>query len=91
MSQTELIEVLFEKELQGLCINCAKYEKCSYRKNSIKVIIQCELYELADEECQSSAQQETDKLKGLCLNCFHADTCRLPDREFGVWHCEEYK
>jgi hypothetical protein len=28
---------------------------------------------------------------GLCLNCAHRTTCKLPRAEGGVWHCEEYE
>ena len=30
------------------------------------------------------------RMKGLCLNCANRVSCRLPTREGGVWHCEEY-
>ncbi len=33
---------------------------------------------------------EPEKIKGLCINCAHRDTCRLPRPRGGVWHCEEY-
>jgi hypothetical protein len=89
MREPESIEVLLAKELRGLCLNCANFDKCSYRKNSIKIIIQCNLYELVEDE-QTSGKQETNTLKGLCITCCHGDTCNLPDKQFGVWHCEEY-
>jgi hypothetical protein len=90
MQEPEIIEILLSKELQGLCTNCAQFEKCPYRKNTRKIIIQCELYELVDEE-KASGHQETNRLKGLCVNCCYANTCCLPEKQFGVWHCEEYK
>jgi hypothetical protein len=89
MREQESIEVLLTKELRGLCLNCANFDNCSYRKNSAKIIIQCNLYELIGEE-QASGQQETNALKGLCMSCCHADTCNLPDKQSGIWHCEEY-
>jgi hypothetical protein len=30
------------------------------------------------------------RMKGLCMNCDNRRACRLPIREGGVWHCEEY-
>jgi hypothetical protein len=55
----------------------------------MKIVIQCELYELT-EEGRTADLQEPIHLKGLCMNCCNADACRLPDKQFGVWHCEEY-
>jgi hypothetical protein len=90
MPEQQLLEVLLTKELRGLCMNCAKFQTCSYRQNAVKIIIQCELYELSEEE-QTPHLQESIKLKGLCTNCCSADTCDLPDKQSGVWHCEEYR
>ena len=83
------IEVFLVKELRDLCTRCAKFQKCSYRKNSTKIFIQCDLYELVETE-DDSREQETNQLKGLCINCCNADTCCFPNKEFGVWHCEEF-
>jgi hypothetical protein len=88
MPKPGLIEVLLVKELQGLCMNCANFEPCSYRKTSVKTIIQCELYEMGMEP--RTAGQEESYWKGLCVSCGNADTCSLPDKQFGTWHCEEY-
>ena len=85
MPEPELIEVLLAKELQGLCINCANFETCSYRKNAKKIVIQCELYQMATDRPTG----EVGELNGLCVNCCNADTCGLPDKQSGVWHCEE--
>jgi len=88
MAEPEIIEVLLAKELQGLCTSCANFETCSYRKASTKIIIQCELYEL---ETEQPTDQVGNDLSGLCVNCCNVDTCGLPDKQFGVWHCEEYE
>lgn len=88
MPEPELIEFLLGKELQGLCMNCANFETCSYQKTSTKIIIQCELYEMVTERID--AVQRESPLKGLCINCCNADRCGLPDKQFEVWHCEEY-
>jgi hypothetical protein len=81
------IEVLVLKELQGLCMNCEHFNTCTYRRNSAKLIIQCELYEVGREWQAARPNQ----LKGLCMNCNNADICRLPQKQHGVWHCEEYE
>jgi len=39
---------------------------------------------------KDSNPHEPEKIKGLCINCAHRDTCRLPKPRGGVWHCEEY-
>lgn len=86
MPTPELIEVLVLKELQGLCLNCQHFDGCTYRENSTKIIIQCELYKAGQEPQNVTAKQ----LNGLCMNCCIANSCRLPQKEIGVWHCKEY-
>ena len=36
-------------------------------------------------------EYDTDKFKGLCINCENREICNLQVPESGVWHCEEYK
>ena len=38
-----------------------------------------------------SKEETTPEVKGLCVNCAHLETCRLPRPAQGVWHCEEYE
>lgn len=85
-----VIEDIVVKELTGLCGSCAHYEKCIYRKNSAKVIIQCEVFESLrgdHDQYQVTGMPE----KGLCLNCSKNRCCHLPKAATGVWHCEEYE
>ncbi len=28
---------------------------------------------------------------GLCTNCDNRKECKIRDKDFVVWHCEEYK
>ena len=90
MREPETIEVLIAKELRGVCGSCTKFEICSYRKHAMKIIIQCELYEMNAGE-QTPGTPDPIRLKGLCTNCGNAATCHLPEKQFGVWHCEEYR
>lgn len=90
MRESETIEVLIAKELRGVCGNCTKSEICSYRKHAMKIIIQCELYEM-NEVGQNPDALKPIELKGLCMNCGNAATCHLPEKQLGVWHCEEYR
>jgi hypothetical protein len=88
MYSQELIEVLLEHELKGLCTNCSLASGCTYRKTSPKIIVQCELYQLIED-----SESIENKLfqKGLCMNCSRVDSCKLPGKHTGIWHCEEYK
>ena len=37
------------------------------------------------------AEEATSTYAGLCVNCEHRRTCEHPDRQGGVWHCENYE
>lgn len=89
MYSQDLIEELIQHELKGLCTNCALESDCTYRKASHKIIIQCELYQFSDG---SDMLQSNSNLmqKGLCVNCSSVNSCGLPGKHTGIWHCEEY-
>jgi hypothetical protein len=38
-----------------------------------------------------AAEEHASTYAGLCMNCEHRRTCKHPDREGGVWHCEDYE
>jgi hypothetical protein len=87
MLAPNIIEELLERELKSLCINCADFGCCALRKQTSKVIIQCELY-----RCQETAKHSSPLIqKGLCVDCAHAIPCSLPAKNTGVWHCEQYE
>lgn len=47
--------------------------------------------QLAEERSDRIDQNgDAQTLKGLCANCEKRFFCLLPEREGGVWHCEEY-
>lgn len=84
------IEEMFVKELSGLCASCAHHQGCVYRKNSTRIVIQCEVFEstvAVGERVHGGA----NGLKGLCLNCSKNRFCHLPKEASGVWQCEEYE
>jgi hypothetical protein len=54
-----------------------------------KFIIQCELYQVRKEATNTS--KVISNQGGLCINCIKADTCQLPGKNEGIWHCEEYE
>ncbi len=38
-----------------------------------------------------TAQEESEKLLGLCVNCENRRTCISRKQPGGVWHCGEYR
>ncbi|MHC4127480.1 MAG: hypothetical protein ACYSWT_09360 [Planctomycetota bacterium] len=38
----------------------------------------------------AKSREETQRLKGLCVNCEHRFTCAYFKPPGGIWHCEEY-
>ena len=83
-----LIEHLLENELKGLCTNCGLASKCFYRKETNKIIIQCELYQLCEAP---NVAPEAPAQRSLCTSCSKANTCRLTGRHMGIWRCEAYE
>ena len=84
-STIEIIEEIVARELKTLCCTCAHFEDCVYRKTTSKAVIQCELFEVADDESYGPTPPA-----GLCSTCDHADYCKLPGRKDGVWRCDEF-
>ena len=83
------VEELVIKELNGLCGSCVHAEDCVYRRNSPKVVIQCEEFESVGADGEGTGGTST--VSGLCLNCSKNQFCTLPKEISGVWHCEEYE
>jgi hypothetical protein len=89
----------------GLCSTCINRPECVYRESRGFDAVFCELFDDVGQSNGDHApavksvpvktgEGGTDamgKLKGLCLNCKHRDTCVLPHPDGGVWHCEEYE
>ena len=38
----------------------------------------------------SNEKEDSEKYKGLCVNCDNRENCLRPMPEEGIWHCEEY-
>lgn len=85
------IEEMVINELNGLCVSCVHFNDCVYRKNSNKIVIQCEVFESVQEAIDENSITNNMPLKGLCLNCSKSHYCQLPKEPSGVWHCEEYQ
>lgn len=84
----ERIKHLIEQELKGLCSTCALSNDCLHRMATNKTIVQCGMYQLRED---TNASKLISTQKGLCINCGKVDTCQLPGKNEGVWHCEEYE
>ena len=88
MQALALIEDLLQHELKGLCTNCELANKCFYRKETNKIIVQCELYQLREVP---GVPPEVSAQRSLCTSCSQAGTCRLPERHMRIWRCEPYE
>jgi hypothetical protein len=86
MQTNEIIEDIITRELRGLCVSCAHADRCIYHKDSLKLVIQCEMFDL-DQASRPTPQP----LQGLCRTCDHAPYCKLPGRKNGVWRCNEFQ
>ena len=65
------IEDLLQNELKGLCANCALASKCFHRKETNKIIIQCERYQWCEVP---GLNEEAPAQRSFCTNCSKADT-----------------
>ncbi len=87
-----------------LCDTCSHADGCGWRKMNRGPVQFCEEFEVQAGEHWPPAPRDaappTDPPaqalvyampKGLCVNCDHRETCRLPRPESGVWHCQEYE
>ncbi len=36
-------------------------------------------------------EKEKSEYSGLCSNCDNRQNCKIRDKNFVVWHCEEYE
>jgi hypothetical protein len=93
-------------EPRGLCATCLHADACAYRQRQAGPVVFCEEFEIEQppEPLTTAFQTATaadfddlgttlpgGRVRGLCVNCVHRQTCRLPKPESGVWHCEEYE
>lgn len=88
----------------GLCISCRKADECTFPRNPLKPVLQCEEFEAfpckpgGTEYSPAGRQGRSETLVanaakhlGLCANCKHLETCTFPRPEGGVWRCDEYE
>lgn len=43
------------------------------------------------KDAEPNEKDDSERFKGLCMNCDNRFDCLLPRPEGGVWHCEEYR
>lgn len=88
------INDLLDQELRGLCGTCDHRNACTYRQQSTRLIIQCELFSGPDAVVSPVVRQAVPAAKriarGLCDTCVHQRTCSFFKRNGYVWHCEEF-
>lgn len=86
MHTNETIEEIIVRELRGLCASCAHAEGCLYFNTSLKIVIQCDMF----DDVQN-AEPHAHEVQGLCRTCDHSPSCKLPGRKHGVWRCNEFQ
>ncbi|HPQ71899.1 MAG TPA: hypothetical protein PKW95_22440 [bacterium] len=90
--------VIRRRKASGLCMNCDHLQDCMYLAEAVHPVTFCEMHESHSHSESSSSIAESasadpkseEQVLGLCVNCDNRDTCTLPARKDGAWHCEEY-
>jgi len=95
---------IVKADIVGLCATCNNSSFCVYRSRRGFDAVYCEMFDyyspnghrdknsdvIVTAQKVATKKKTPAKLKGLCENCEHRETCVLPKPEGGVWHCEEY-
>ncbi len=82
----------------GLCETCDHDETCNLRRFPQLKIIHCEEFStqtgtgmpIPARNLPANSHQIQMSGMGLCVNCWNALTCGLPDARQNVLQCEEY-
>jgi hypothetical protein len=85
MQIQEVIAEMMSQQAMGLCSSCHHNEICIFHKIDGREILACELFVLNIKHPivhRSSG--------GLCRTCENAETCELPVKDGGVWHCNDF-
>ena len=87
-------------DYRDLCSTCNHAPTCKNRGTPDKPVFYCEEFDIyvavAPKKTLASVpspakRMNSDKNKGLCLDCENRETCVFPIPQGGVWHCEEYR
>lgn len=92
---------------KGLCETCIYAVDCTFPRNPDQPVLFCEEFEanplpsletdyevglkITAANLNHVAEGDPGKLRGLCVNCAHRQSCQFPIPEGGIWHCEEYE
>jgi hypothetical protein len=86
----------------GLCSNCRHMGDCTMLLKTETPVLRCEMYECGPSPRPrlslvrrpaagaDTGEPDGEELLGLCANCEHLKSCRLPKPAGGVWQCEEF-
>ncbi len=88
--------------VSGLCTTCVRAPECVLRLRSPGGVQRCEEFVPGESAATHllvlrTGQEVPDappgaaRRLGLCANCIHNETCKLPRSAGGVWHCEAYE
>lgn len=83
----------------GLCATCDHAGHCVFLARATAPVWSCEEFSAHGAGVQEHGPRAVLSMKGaptapslgLCVNCLERGTCTLPNREGGIWHCEEYR
>ena len=84
---------------RSLCCTCLHEEQCLKGRSLECPIVHCELFDCGPPAAAApvsamavvAVRVADPEARGLCVNCDHRLTCKLPRLEGGIWHCEEYR
>jgi 5-methylcytosine-specific restriction endonuclease McrA len=82
----------------SLCSTCIHAKNCILHREKNHPVFYCEHFDTGPSAPSAPAKQDAgraeesydESLIGLCMNCEHRKTCKLPKPQGGVWHCEKY-
>lgn len=89
-------------EYRGLCACCENSLVCTYQRDPDQPVLMCEefvahsnlqveiRFRYVGEAPQQPERDDTERYKGLCVNCERRRDCSYAKTEEGVWHCDEY-
>ena len=93
------IEYSFSENIsESVCTTCVHAKTCMYYAQSRYPVLFCEEFSggatavgAVPKSRTEKTGVNTSKARGLCANCELRDECTFPDKETGVWYCEEYR
>lgn len=94
-----LIKYGFSENIsESICTTCIHAKTCIYYARSRYPVLFCEEFSTGLPAVKPVSKGRTGekrdhklKARGLCANCELRETCTFPDKETGVWYCEEYR